>query len=273
MATSSETPIPTSPPNPAGTEPTAPAAPILGIDIGGTGIKGAPVDLEHGVLTQERVRVDTPKPSTPEALAEVVAHIAKQFVGVTGAGPIGITFPAVVKSGVTKTAANVDHAWIDCDAAALFAEATGRQVRVINDAQAAAMAEVHYGAVKGHRGVVLMLTFGTGIGSGLVIDGRSVEGVEFGHLEVDGDDGEKLAAANVRDELDLSWKEWAKRVDKYIHRLETVFWPDVIIVGGGVSEKADKWVPRLTTRTPIVVAELHNEAGIVGAALATRTDR
>ena len=246
---------------------------MLGIDIGGTGVKGAPVDLVSGTLTKERIRIETPKPSTPDAIAAVVAQIAERFAADTGKGPIGITFPAVVKSGVTQTAANVDKAWIGCNADALFSQATGRDVRVINDAQAAAMAEARYGAAKGRDGIVLMLTFGTGIGSGLVIDGRSVEGVEFGHLEVDGEDGEKLASANVRDELDLSWKDWAKRVDRYLNRLETVFWPDVIIVGGGVSEKADKWVRRLTTRTPIVVAELHNDAGIVGAAMATRTER
>ena len=247
--------------------------PTLGIDIGGTGIKAAPVDLATGALTCERVRIETPRPSTPQAVAKIVAELAARFAPDTGDGPIGITFPGVVKGGITKTAANVDKAWLDCDAASLFATATGRKVHVINDAQAAAMAEVRFGAAKGRPGIVLMLTFGTGIGSGLVIDGHAIEGVEFGHLEVEGDDAEKLASANVRDEQGLSWKDWSKRVNKYLDLLETVLWADVIIVGGGVSEKADKWVPRLKTRAPILVAKMHNEAGIVGAAMSAQLMR
>jgi polyphosphate glucokinase len=243
------------------------ARPILGIDIGGSGIKAAPVDLTTGELTKERVRIPTPQPSVPDAVAEVVASLADRFAADTGAGPIGITFPTVVKHGITKTAANVDPAWIDLDAAALFRAATGRPCFVVNDAQAAAIAEVRFGAAKGQDGIVLLLTFGTGIGSGLVIDGRSVEGVELGHLRIDGKDAEDLAAASVRDNEKLGWKEWSRRVNTYLDHVETVLWVDLIVLGGGVSEKADKWVPRLKTRAPNCVAELRNDAGIVGAAL------
>ena len=237
---------------------------MLGIDIGGSGIKGAPVDLSTGKLLAERLRIPTPSPSTPAAVAEVVRHIVDSFDTV---GPIGVTFPGVVTAGVTRTAANVDKGWLDLDADTFFARAVGRPFHVINDAQAAVMAEVRYGAAKGHDGMVLMLTFGTGIGSGLAYGGVSMPGVELGHLIVDGRDGERDASANAKERNDWSWKQWAKRVDNYLAHIEVMLWPDLIIVGGGVSEKAVKFLPLLTTRTKIVPAQLHNEAGIVGAAI------
>jgi polyphosphate glucokinase len=240
----------------------------FGIDIGGSGIKGGLVDLETGELDGERLRIVTPQPSTPDAVAEVVAEIVEKF-GWTG--PVGITLPCVVKRGVALTAANVDKGWVDTDAAALFARRLGRQpgeVVVLNDADAAGMAEIRYGAGKGQSGVVVLLTFGTGIGSAVFLDGKLVPNTEFGHLEVDGHDAEKRAAASVKEEKDLSWEEWTHRVSKYLRTLEDLIWPDLVIAGGGVSKKADKWLPMLKVRTTVVAAALKNDAGIVGAAAA-----
>ena len=242
------------------------SGPVLGIDIGGSGIKGAPVDIATGKLTADRIRIPTPSPSTPTAVAQVVAELADSFLKVTGPTPIGCTFPGVVRHGTTLSAANVDQRWIGFDAATLFSEATGRPVSVINDAQAAVLAEVHYGAAKGNRGLVLMLTFGTGIGSGLAYHGVAIPGIELGHLQIDGRDAEDLASANLRETKSLSWKVWASRVQVCLEHIESAIWPELIIVGGGVSEKAEKWVPRLKTRAPIVVAALTNDAGIVGVA-------
>ncbi|EWM16837.1 MULTISPECIES: polyphosphate--glucose phosphotransferase [unclassified Kutzneria] len=240
----------------------------FGIDIGGSGIKGGLVDLETGELDGERLRIVTPQPSTPDAVAEVVAEIVEKF-GWTG--PVGVTLPCVVKRGVALTAANVDKGWVDTDAASLFARRLGRQpgeVVVLNDADAAGMAEVRYGAGKDQQGVVVLLTFGTGIGSAVFLDGKLLPNTEFGHLEVDGHDAEKRAAASVKEEKDLSWEEWTHRVSKYLSTLEDLIWPDLVIAGGGVSKKADKWLPLLKVRTKVVAAALKNEAGIVGAAAA-----
>lgn len=240
----------------------------FGIDIGGSGIKGGLVDLETGELDGERLRIVTPQPSTPDAVAEVVAEIVEKF-GWTG--PVGVTLPCVVKRGVALTAANVDKGWVDTDAASLFARRLGRQpgeVVVLNDADAAGMAEVRYGAGKDQQGVVVLLTFGTGIGSAVFLDGKLLPNTEFGHLEVDGHDAEKRAAASVKEEKDLSWEEWTHRVSKYLRTLEDLIWPDLVIAGGGVSKKADKWLPLLKVRTKVVAAALKNEAGIVGAAAA-----
>jgi polyphosphate glucokinase len=238
----------------------------LGIDIGGSGIKGAPVDLKTGELLAERVRIPTPQPSSPEAVAKVVKQICDHFAD-HAEGPVGVTFPGVVTGGITRTAANVDKKWINFDADGLFERTTGRPFSVINDAQAAVMAEVRYGAGRHVDGMVLMLTFGTGIGSGLAYRGVSMPGVEFGHIQIDGLDAEVNASANARDREGWSYSQWVKRVNVYLHHVETILWPDLLIVGGGVSEKADKWVPLLKTRAPVAVAELTNEAGIVGAAL------
>ncbi|MCU1388453.1 MAG: polyphosphate glucokinase, partial [Ilumatobacteraceae bacterium] len=238
----------------------------LGIDIGGTGIKGAPVDVRGGKLLAERFRIDTPQPATPEAVADTVGEIAKHF---DWKGPIGATMPGVVKNGVILTAANIDKSWIGTDAATLFAKATGcSPVMVLNDADAAGIAEMQFGAGKGRKGVVVMVTLGTGIGFALFHDGVLMPNTELGHLEMNGKDAEDQASARVRDENDESWKKWAKKVDEYLDHVDALLWPDLIIIGGGVSKKADKFFPHLTTRAELVAAKFENEAGIVGAALA-----
>jgi polyphosphate glucokinase len=237
----------------------------FGVDIGGSGIKGCTVDLGTGELVGERVRIDTPQPSTPDAVYEVVSRVVGEF-GWTG--PIGVTFPGVMKSGVAHTAANVDKSWIGTDVDAGLEAVIPGAVHTLNDADAAGMAEMRYGAGRDRKGVVLMLTFGTGIGSALFVDGTLVPNTEFGHIQVDGEDGERRASAAAREREDLSYPVWAQRVDRFLDVLEGSVWPDLIIVGGGVSKKADKWVPLLSTRTPVVPAQLRNDAGIVGAALA-----
>jgi len=237
----------------------------FGVDIGGSGIKGCLVDLEQGQLVGERVRLETPQPSLPEPVYDTVAEIVNSF---DWTGRVGVTFPGVMKDGVAYTAANVDKSWIGTDIdAGLDARIPGT-VETLNDADAAGIAEMRFGAGRGRDGVVLMLTFGTGIGSALFLDGRLVPNTEFGHIQVDGHDGERKASAAAREREDLSYPDWAKRVDRYLEVLEAGLWLDLIIVGGGVSKKAHKWVPLLSTRTPVVPAELQNDAGIVGAALA-----
>jgi polyphosphate glucokinase len=239
----------------------------FGVDIGGSGIKGCTVDLDRGELAAERVRIDTPQPSLPASVCEVVGQIVGQF-GWTER--IGVTFPGVMKSGVAFTAANVDKSWIGTDLAEHLESEIPGTVQTLNDADAAGLAEMRYGAGRDQRGLVLMLTFGTGIGSALFIDGVLVPNTEFGHIQVDSEDGERRASAAAREREDLSWHAWAKRVDRYLDVLEAGLWPDLIIVGGGVSKKSDKWVPLLSTRTRVVPAQLHNDAGIVGAALAAQ---
>jgi polyphosphate glucokinase len=237
----------------------------FGVDIGGSGIKGCTVDLDAGRLIGERVRIETPDPSIPEKVYAVVAEIVTSFGWTEG---IGVTFPGVMKHGVVYTAANVDKSWIGADIDAELARYIPGSVTSLNDADAAGLAEMRYGAGRDQRGVVLMLTFGTGIGSALFVDGHLVPNTEFGHIQVDGEDGERRASAGAREREELDWAEWAQRVDRYLDVLEGQLWPDLIIVGGGVSKKAHKWVPLLSTRTPIVPAQLQNDAGIVGAALA-----
>jgi polyphosphate glucokinase len=242
---------------------------VLGIDIGGSGIKGAPVDLTKGVLAVDRLRIETPNPSTPQSCAEVVATITKHFEHATATnGPIGITYPGVVWDGVTLTAANVDKGWINTDADAMFEEALKRPVTVLNDAQAAVLAECRFGAARGIDGLVLMLTFGTGIGSGLAYRGVAIPGVELGHLIMKGRDAEHLAAASVKDREKLSWKQWCDRVNEYLFRVESMLWPELILIGGGLSDEPEKFLPRLKSRAPITTATLVNGAGIVGAAIA-----
>src|SRR5215470_11254632 len=237
----------------------------FGVDVGGSGVKGCVVDLDAGGLNGERLHIPTPDPSVPEAVAEVIDEIVQSF---DWHGPLGVTLPCVVKAGVANTAANIDHDWIGTDAAELLTARIGEPVLVINDADAAAIAEMRYGAGRGVTGVTVLLTFGTGIGSAVFVDGTLVPNTELGHLQLDGRDAEDLAAAAVRDELELSWPEWAARVTTYLRALETVIWPDLIIIGGGVSKRADKWLPLLDNRTPVVPAALRNDAGIVGVALA-----
>ncbi|UOY02033.1 polyphosphate--glucose phosphotransferase [Blastococcus sp. PRF04-17] len=237
----------------------------FGVDIGGSGIKGCLVDLDQGRLVGDRLRVETPQPSLPDPVCDVVAGIVGSF-GWTGR--VGVTFPGVMKHGVAHTAANVEKTWIGTDVDALLDQRIPGTVETLNDADAAGIAEMRYGAGRDKDGVVLMLTFGTGIGSALFVDGHLVPNTEFGHIQVDGEDGERRASAAAREREGLSYPEWARRVDRYLDVLEAGVWPDLIIVGGGVSKKADKWVPLLSTRTPVVPAQLQNDAGIVGAALA-----
>lgn len=245
------------------------SAPVLGIDIGGTGIKGAPVDVGAGALTTERHRIPTPHPATPDAVAEVVAEVAAAFADVSG--PIGATFPAVMKAGVARTAANVDEAWVGTDVAALLGEATGRPVTVTNDADAAGVAELRFGAGRDVTGTVVVVTLGTGIGSALFVDGVLVPNTELGHIELDGTEAEAIASEHEREVDDLSWKKWSKRVDAYLVELESLVWPDLIVIGGGVSKKSAKFFPHLKhVRTEVVAAALHNDAGIVGAAVLAR---
>jgi polyphosphate glucokinase len=243
----------------------APAAStvVIGVDVGGSGIKAAPVGLAAGSFTRDRIRIPTPQPATPDAVARVVATLAADF---GGDGPLGVTLPAVVRSGIVQTAANIDPAWLGIDAGELLGAATGRTVRVVNDADAAGVAEMRFGAGRDTRGVVLMITLGTGIGSALFNDGVLVPNAELGHLPLHGD-AEVWAAESAREREDLTWKQWAKRLQKYFRLVERLVWPDLIIVGGGVSKKADKFLPLIELDTPLVPAQLLNDAGIVGAAL------
>ena len=238
---------------------------ILGIDIGGTGIKGAPVETENGLLLSERYRIPTPDGAKPAPVAEIVAELARQF---DWHAPIGCGFPAVIRDGVAETAANINQKWIGTNVAQLFSDATQCPVYVVNDADAAGLAEVTFGAGRGVRGVILMITIGTGLGSALFIDGKLVPNTELGHIEVDCDEAELIASDIVRKEQDLSWKKWAKRLDKYLCTLENLFSPDLIIVGGGAVKKQDQFLPLLTLNTRIIPALLGNDAGIVGAAMA-----
>jgi polyphosphate glucokinase len=242
---------------------------LLGIDIGGTGIKGAPVDTETGELVAARHRILTPQPATTTAVAGGVREVAAHF---NWEGPIGATFPAVVKNGVVHTAANVDDSWIGADAAALFSETTRSPVTVINDADAAGLAEVQHGAGKGRMGTIVVVTLGTGVGSGLFTDGVLVPNTELGHIQIRGKPAEHRTAESARERDELSWKQWAKRLNEYFATIERLFWPDLIIVGGGVSKKHEKFFPLVTTRAELVPAALLNEAGIVGAALAATSE-
>ncbi|MEV6668090.1 polyphosphate--glucose phosphotransferase [Streptomyces nigra] len=246
---------------------------IFGLDIGGSGIKGAPVDLDKGDLAQERHKVLTPHPATPDSVADGVRQVVEYF-GWTG--PVGLTFPGVVTDGSTiRTAANVDKGWIDTDARALFGERLGGlPVTVVNDADAAGVAEMHFGAGRGRKGTVVLLTFGTGIGSALFIDGRLVPNTELGHLELNGHDAEKRASSKAKEDEDLTWEHWARRVQKYLAHVEMLFSPELFIIGGGVSRKAHKFLPHIEgIRAEIVPAQLQNNAGIVGAAMhAAETD-
>jgi polyphosphate glucokinase len=236
-----------------------------GIDIGGTGIKGALVDTTNGTLVTPRVRIDTPQPATPDAVAAVVQKLVRDS---GWDGRVGATLPAVISHGVARSAANVDPSWIGTDADALFTKVTSQEVTVLNDADAAGLAEIRFGVAKGVSGVVLMLTFGTGIGSALFIDGILVPNTELGHIEIDGHDAETRAAASAKEHEKLSYRHWAKRVQKYLAHMERLFTPDLFVVGGGVSKDAEKWVPLLDLQAPIKVASLLNNAGIVGAAMA-----
>jgi polyphosphate glucokinase len=238
----------------------------FGVDIGGSGIKGAVVDLDTGLLIGERHKLLTPQPSTPSAVAQVVAEVTRHF---DWDGPFGATFPAPVTGGVARTAANVDPSWIDTNIEEVLGASTGCEVTAMNDADAAGVAEVAFGAARGQDGLVIVTTLGTGIGTALIYRGVLIPNSELGHLEIDGHDAELRASANAREREELSWGEWARRLERYFEALERYLWPDLFVVGGGVSRKADKFLGRLHLRTPIMAAELRNEAGIVGAALHT----
>jgi polyphosphate glucokinase len=240
---------------------------IFGVDIGGSGIKGAPVDLDRGDLAEERCKVLTPQPSTPDAVADGV----KEVVGHFGwSGPVGITFPGVVTGGATiRTAANVDKTWIDTDARALLSDRLdGLPVTLLNDADAAGVAEMQFGAGRDRQGTVILLTFGTGIGSALFTDGVLVSNTELGHLELNGHDAEKHASTKAKDDHELSWEHWSHRVQKYLAHVEMLFSPELFIIGGGVSRKSHKFLPLIENiKAEIVPAQLQNNAGIVGAAM------
>ena len=243
---------------------------ILGIDIGGSGVKGAPVDTVRGELIAERYRLPTPQPSDVTSVVAAVVEVAGQFAGYDR---VGITFPGVVVDGVVRTAANVDKSWIDAPAAQLFTEQLGHPVSVLNDADAAGVAEVTYGAGRDQRGLIMMLTFGTGIGSALFFDGKLIPNTEFGHIELHGKDAELTASDRVREEEGMSWEKWASRVEKYLRHVEALLSPRLFIIGGGVSKKAERFVPLIDIRTPMVPAMLLNNAGIIGAAVTAEQDR
>jgi polyphosphate glucokinase len=238
---------------------------VFGIDIGGSGIKGAPVDTETGELVAERVRIMTPKPATPGAILETAVEVVRRS---GWDGPVGCGFPAVIKDGVVRTAANIDQAAIGFDLQGQLEQELGNPVRVVNDGDAAGLAEMRWGAGRDVGGVVLMLTLGTGIGTSLFVENRLVPNTELGHIEIRGKEAEHRAADSARKREDLSWTEYAKRLDEYLHRIEDLLWPDLIVIGGGISKKSEKFLPHLTARTSIVPAQMLNEAGIAGAALA-----
>ncbi|MFI5981661.1 polyphosphate--glucose phosphotransferase [Streptomyces sp. NPDC051555] len=242
---------------------------IFGVDIGGSGIKGAPVDLDRGDLAQERHKVLTPHPATPDGVADCVAEVVRNF---DWKGPVGVTFPGVVTGGITRSAANVDKGWVGLDAAGLLSERLGGlPVTVLNDADAAGVAEMTYGAGRGRGGTVILLTLGTGIGSALFTDGHLVANSELGHLELRGHDAETRASVKAKEDGDLSWERWAHRLQRYLAHVEMLFSPDLFILGGGVSRKPEKFLPLIEgIRAEIVPATLRNNAGIVGAAMAAR---
>ncbi len=238
---------------------------ILGIDIGGTGIKGAPVNCRTGKLLAERLRIETPKSATPANVAGVVAELMLHF---KWRGAVGCTLPSVVLGGKVMTAANIDKKWIGVNAAQLFKARTKRPFVVLNDAAAAALAETRIGAGKGRSGLVMMVTLGTGIGTGMVFNGALIPNCELGHLEISGKDAEMLASNRVREEKDLSWKKWSKRLNLYLSTLESLVWPELFIIGGGVVKDGHKFIPKLSLNAAVLPARLGNNAGIIGAALA-----
>jgi polyphosphate glucokinase len=242
---------------------------LVGIDIGGTGIKGAPVDVTRGTLTAERLRLLTPQPAVPEAVAKVVAEVVGHF---PGNGTVGATFPAVIRRGRAETAANVDKSWIGTNTRAAFEGATNRSFTVLNDADAAGVAEMTYGAGKDRKGVVVMVTLGTGIGTAVFVDGTLVPNTELGHIEIDGKDAETRASELVREREGFSFRKWGKRLNRYFQTMEALLHPELFIVGGGISKKSDRFFGFIHTSAELVPAQLRNEAGIVGAAAAAAAE-
>ena len=241
---------------------------LIGVDIGGSGIKGATVDSRRGVLTSDRIRVATPQPAKPEAVVSATAALIAELG--PDEGPVGVGLPSPIVGGVAMAAANIHKSWIGVNAVEAFSEAVGRPVVVLNDADAAGLAEVRFGAGKGVAGVVLMLTLGTGIGSALFVDGALVPNLELGHIEIRGRDAERRASAGARERKGLSYSQWAPLLNEYLDRIDQLIWPDLVILGGGVSKREDKFVPLLDVRPPVVPATLRNEAGIVGTAMRAR---
>lgn len=239
---------------------------VLGIDVGGSGIKGAPVDLDKGEFVTKRLRIPTPASSTPENVADVIGEIIDAFKDQTGDGPVGLTIPAPVVHGRVPFIANLDQSWTGLQADQFFSDRLGRQIVLVNDADAAGLAEVHYGAAAGHEGLVILTTLGTGIGSAMIYRGVLVPNAELGHLELDGYDAEKRAASSIKEKEGLSFPEWAKRLQRYYSFVEMLFSPDLFVVGGGVSRESDQFLPLLRLNTPIIPATLRNKAGIIGAA-------
>ena len=243
----------------------------IGIDFGGSGIKAAPVDLIMGEFSADRERIDTPAQSSPKAVAKVMAELLERFPQSSSA--VGVTIPGVVrKGGVVASAANIDKSWIGTDADDLLSEHLGREVHVINDADAAGLAEEKFGAGRDNSGVIVLLTFGTGIGSAVIHNGVLLPNTEFGHLEVGGKEAEHRAASSIKEKKGWSYERWTKEVTSVLIAIENAIWPDLFIAGGGISRKAEKWIPLLKNRTPVVAAALLNTAGIVGAAMAADVD-
>lgn len=243
---------------------------ILGIDVGGSGIKGAPVEVDTGEFTADRFRIPTPEKSTPKNVVKVIAEIIDHFADQLGDAPVGLTIPAPVKHGVVPFIANLHKSWVGVEAKKFFQDELQRSVTLVNDADAAGLAEVHFGAAKGHPGLVILTTLGTGIGSAIIHRGVLIPNAELGHLELDGYDAEKRAASSVKDKEGLSYKDWALRLQRYYSHVEMLFSPDLFVVGGGVSKDSAQFMHYLNLRTPIVPATMRNRAGIVGAALAAR---
>ncbi len=238
---------------------------VFGVDVGGSGVKGAPVDLETGALIGERLRIPTPQPSTPAAVASAIVEIVQAH---GWSGPVGVTIPGVVRAGVIETAANIDNGWVGLDAAAMLSDRLEMPATILNDADAAGLAEARYGAARGVDGVVILLTFGTGIGSAYLHNGRLIPNTELGHLIFKGQKAEHYAAGRLvkRGDLDVDW--WAARVNELLAYLEELFWPDLFVVGGGISKRFELYSHQFTTQARIVPAVLRNQAGIVGAAFA-----
>jgi polyphosphate glucokinase len=241
----------------------------IGVDVGGSGIKAAVVDITTGEMRSERIRVPTPNPSTPDKVGASIGRIVRRLVKVAGVGddvPIGVGLPGVAIDGRLMTAANIDPAWVDYPIAERLSKALKRRVEIVNDADAAGIAEMRFGVGAGKAGTVIFLTLGTGVGSGVFVDGKLVPNTEFGQMEIRGRPAERRSASAARTRRGLSWKAWAQDLDEHLQRIEDLMWPTLFILGGGVSKNADKFIPRLTLRTPVVPAELRNDAGIIGAA-------
>jgi len=241
---------------------------ILGVDIGGSGVKGAMVNTETGEFITERFRIQTPDPATPKAIAKTVMKLVEHF---NINGPIGCGFPAVIQHNIVRTASNIDKSWIGIDVVDLFMKFTKRVSRVINDADAAGLAEMKFGAGSNQKGIVIMITVGTGLGTSIFVEGKLLPNTEFGHIILNNKIAEKYASDAVRKNKNLSWKQWAKRFDTYLNRLEDLIWPDLFIIGGGASKKFDRFFEYFTVNAKVMPAQLLNDAGIVGAALAAES--